>query len=182
MTMEDPAAASVDEREEQVRGQQLHARIDWRTGRPMQMHDAAFWHAHVARRVEQGLSVKAYCEANGLAKSTFRRYATTNGARSPDPRGASSPAPSRFVPVATWPAWPPIGCCSTCWSGSHDPVLGDSGVRVHRSGGHADPARLGSDGIAMSELIAWLEGIDSSGVRRLRAVTASVVASRPSDC
>jgi transposase len=43
-------------------------------------------------------------------------------------------------------------------------------------GRFTDPARLGAEGIAMSELIAWLDGIDLSRVRRLPAVTATVVA------
>ena len=43
------------------------------------------------------------------------------------------------------------------------------------AGRFTDPARLGCEGIAMSELIAWLEGIDLSRVRRLQAVSASVV-------
>jgi hypothetical protein len=42
--------------------------------------------------------------------------------------------------------------------------------------GRFDPARLGGGSIAMSELVAWLEGIDLSRVRRLRAVDVSVVA------
>nr|WP_297358075.1 IS66 family insertion sequence element accessory protein TnpB [uncultured Caldimonas sp.] len=44
------------------------------------------------------------------------------------------------------------------------------------AGRFTDPARLGADGIAMSELIAWLEGIDLSRVRRLPTVAATVVA------
>ncbi|HET9643220.1 MAG TPA: IS66 family insertion sequence element accessory protein TnpB [Burkholderiaceae bacterium] len=44
------------------------------------------------------------------------------------------------------------------------------------AGRFTDPVRLGSNSIAMSELIAWLEGIDLSRVRRLQAVTATVVA------
>lgn len=43
-------------------------------------------------------------------------------------------------------------------------------------GRFSDPARLGGGGIAMSELVAWLEGIDLSRVRRLKALEASVVA------
>lgn len=42
-------------------------------------------------------------------------------------------------------------------------------------GRFADPARQGSS-IAMSELVAWLEGIDLSRTRRFKAVEASVVA------
>lgn len=43
-------------------------------------------------------------------------------------------------------------------------------------GRFADPARLAAGGIAMSELIAWLDGIDLSRVKRLPAVAASMVA------
>ena len=43
-------------------------------------------------------------------------------------------------------------------------------------GRFTDPARLAAEGIAMSELVAWLDGIDLSRVRRLQAVAASVVA------
>lgn len=42
--------------------------------------------------------------------------------------------------------------------------------------GRNTQARLGQDGIAMSGLIAWLDGIDLSRVRRLPAVAATVVA------
>lgn len=42
-------------------------------------------------------------------------------------------------------------------------------------GRFGDPARLGNS-IAMSELVAWLEGIDLSRTRRFRTVEASVVA------
>jgi len=72
---EDATAAALGEPE----GQQLqrHARIDWRTGRPMLVRDAGFWKAHAARRIEQALSMAAYCDANGLAKSTFRRRASS---------------------------------------------------------------------------------------------------------
>lgn len=44
------------------------------------------------------------------------------------------------------------------------------------SGRFTDPSRLAGSGIAMSELIAWLDGIDLSRVRRLQTVEASVVA------
>lgn len=43
-------------------------------------------------------------------------------------------------------------------------------------GRFTDPARLAGSGIAMSELVAWLDGIDLSRTRRLAAVEASVVA------
>ena len=43
-------------------------------------------------------------------------------------------------------------------------------------GRFSDPARLAGGGIAMSELVAWLDGIDLSRARRLEAVDVSVVA------
>lgn len=43
-------------------------------------------------------------------------------------------------------------------------------------GRFTDPARLAAGGIAMSELVAWLEGIDLSRTRRLKTVEVSVVA------
>lgn len=42
-------------------------------------------------------------------------------------------------------------------------------------GRFADPARLAAGGLAMSELVAWLDGIDLARVRRLPAVAASRV-------
>lgn len=38
-----------------------------------------------------------------------------------------------------------------------------------------DPARLSGDSIAMSELVAWLDGIDLSRARRLKTLEVSVV-------
>jgi transposase len=42
-------------------------------------------------------------------------------------------------------------------------------------GRFADPARLAAGALAMSELVAWLEGIDLARVRRLPAVTVRCV-------
>lgn len=42
-------------------------------------------------------------------------------------------------------------------------------------GRFTDPARLAGSGIAMSELVAWLEGIDLSRTRRLKSVEVSTV-------
>ena len=97
------AAAAADGAEAAAREKlQPHTRIDWRTGRPMLVRGAAFWQEHAARRLAQGLSVTAYCEANGLAKSTFRRYTGENKPTSAAVAAAKMqpPAqPSRFVPI-----------------------------------------------------------------------------------
>ena len=42
-------------------------------------------------------------------------------------------------------------------------------------GRFTEPARLAGGSIAMSELVAWLEGIDLSRTRRLQAVQVSTV-------
>ena len=42
-------------------------------------------------------------------------------------------------------------------------------------GRFTDPARLAGGGIAMSELVAWLDGIDLSRTKRLQVVEASAV-------
>lgn len=42
-------------------------------------------------------------------------------------------------------------------------------------GRFTDPARLEGGGIAMSELVAWLDGIDLSRTKRLSAVEVSTV-------
>jgi hypothetical protein len=78
-------------------------RVDWRTGQPMVQRDDAFWRDHEQRRLEQGLSVRQYCTANGLALSTYRHRA--NGKKRPSAKpAAAKSAPSRaaaFVPVST---------------------------------------------------------------------------------
>lgn len=43
-------------------------------------------------------------------------------------------------------------------------------------GRFTDPARLAGGGIAMSELVAWLDGIDLNRTKRLKAVEVSAVA------
>ena len=52
-----PVAAAPAEPQYEERAQLApHTRIDWRTGRPRLMRDAAFWKAHAACRIEQGLT------------------------------------------------------------------------------------------------------------------------------
>ena len=103
MKMEDASAAlgPGEPRGEERPQLQPHTRIDWRTGRPVQVKGAAFWKEHEARRIEQGLGVAAYCDANGLAKSTFRRYVTTGkaGSHGADTQAQAPTQPSRFVPL-----------------------------------------------------------------------------------
>lgn len=73
-------------------------RIDWRTGKPMVQRDEAFWREHERRRVELGMGVRRYCDANGLALSTYRHR--VNGKKC---RSAKAPAASSTT--ATSPAF-----------------------------------------------------------------------------
>jgi len=95
MMMEDAAASSADSGSAEQ--PQPKPRIDWRTGRPMLKHGAAFWKEHDARRLEQGLSVPAYCKANGLAKSTFSRYACEG--KTATQQAEARPKSTHVVPV-----------------------------------------------------------------------------------
>lgn len=66
-------------------------KIDWRTGKPMVAYDDAFWQDHERRRVEQGLSIRQYCSAHGLALSTYRHRVS----------GRSRSSKARSAPGAT---------------------------------------------------------------------------------
>ncbi|CAL94645.1 IS66 family insertion sequence element accessory protein TnpA [Azoarcus olearius] len=74
-------------------------RIDWRTGKRMMARDDGFWQQHEALRREQGLSIPRYCEANGLALSTFRhrvgRLLRTETGVEPASRAKSKSADAR---------------------------------------------------------------------------------------
>ncbi len=67
-------------------------RTDWRSGKPVLLRDAAFWSAHEKRRLEQGLSVRAYCEANRLALSTYRHRTSGQPRRRGGSPGSAAPA------------------------------------------------------------------------------------------
>lgn len=73
-------------------------RTDHRTGKPVLLRDAAFWQEHERRRIEQGLSMPAYCKANGLAISTYR-YRMDPGSRKSGARAASAKGLPQFVAV-----------------------------------------------------------------------------------
>ena len=73
-------------------------RADHRTGKPVLLRDAAFWQEHERRRLEQGLSMPAYCKANGLAISTYR-YRMNPGSRKSTARTAPAKRSPQFVAV-----------------------------------------------------------------------------------
>jgi hypothetical protein len=118
-------------------------RLDWRTGKVVYSRDAQFWRAHERRRVEQGLTVAAYCKANDLASSTFRRRARgdpedlrrggadASGRPRPSPtragRSASAQADAGDLHGARFVALQRLGC---------DGAAGKPGsVRVHTARG-----------------------------------------------
>ena len=77
-------------------------RIDWRTGKPMVQRDDAFWREQERRRAELGMSVPQYCEANGLALSTYRHRVNgkkRTAAKAPATSSTTAASPA-FVAVA----------------------------------------------------------------------------------
>lgn len=76
---EQPAASSVRQR------------VDPRTGKLLTLHDASFWREHDAERRRCGQSVVEYCAAQGLALSTFRRWASRFNQESGTPDASSPP-------------------------------------------------------------------------------------------
>lgn len=78
-------------------------RIDWRTGKRMMARGDGFWQQHEALRREQGLSIPQYCEANGLALSTFRHRvgrlvrAETGVEPASRAKSKSADAPGQFI-------------------------------------------------------------------------------------
>lgn len=152
-------------------------KIDWRTGKPMVAYDDAFWQDHERRRVEQGLSIRQYCATHGLALSTYRHR--VSGRKRGD---AARPAPGAtavppFVEVTR--SQPAAAVIEVVVQGLTLRLTGEPAQqvlsRVLERGRFTDPARVAGNGIAMSELVAWLEGIDLSRVRRLSPLEVSTV-------
>lgn len=107
-------------------------RVDWRSGKTVAVRDDAFWQDHERRRREQGLSVGQYCQANGLALSTYRHR--TSGKRrsrtaSVTPAASAASAPARFIAVS--PATPPAAASAV------EVVLGD-GMTLRLAGAAAE--------------------------------------------
>ena len=71
-------------------------RMDHRTGKPVLLREATFWQEHERRRIEQGLSIPAYCKANGLSISTYRHRMNPRSRKSAVPAAQALP---QFVAV-----------------------------------------------------------------------------------
>jgi len=80
-------------------GQRWAGRVDWRSGKMAYLRDDAFWQAHEQRRLEQGLSVSKYCQANDLAHSTYRHRLKPEG-RSASGRQRQAPRAPAVTPKA----------------------------------------------------------------------------------
>lgn len=52
----------------------VRSRLDPRSGKQILMQPESFWRDHETRRRASGASVAEYCEATGLARSTFQRW------------------------------------------------------------------------------------------------------------
>lgn len=103
-------------------------RTDWRSGKEVLLRDEAFWSAHEQRRVELGQSVRAYCEANGLALSTYRHRTSGRPRRGKSTRAGETPAAARFIAVTPAAS---EGACAV-------EVLVGEGMSVRLAGGGAE--------------------------------------------
>jgi hypothetical protein len=101
-------AGSATEKAQAEDGSGWRQRVDWRTGKTVAVRDDAFWKEQERRRREQGLSVAQYCQANGLALSTYRhrtsgrrrgRAASAAPTATPAPAASMEAAPARFIAV-----------------------------------------------------------------------------------
>ncbi len=111
------------------------SRLDHRTGKRVRIYDASFWQMHIAERRRLGQSVHTYCTAQGLALSTFRRWAQrldgcSKGSREPRSMRKGD-AKVAFLKV-------PLGDArdETAAESMLEVTLG-SGVRMKLSGGAA---------------------------------------------
>jgi hypothetical protein len=106
-------------------------RIDWRTGKPMVVRAAAFWREQERRRLELGMSVPQYCEANGLALSTYRHQVSGKPRAGSTKAGAAQPAASSptFVAVASAQAHTPAAI-EVALQGMTLRLCGESAERV----------------------------------------------------
>jgi hypothetical protein len=72
----------------------VKTRIDPRTGKQIELRPESFWRDHEERRRSRGQSVSQYCEQEGLALSTFRRWSSRLGrpsrTRRSEPRGGAA--------------------------------------------------------------------------------------------
>jgi hypothetical protein len=110
---------------------ELRSRIDHRSGKRVLVHDASFWQMHIAERRRLGQSVHTYCSAQGLAPSTFRRWAQRLEDRESSPGPEPGKAKVAFLRV-------PIG--SSRRDAAADSVIEvslGSGVRVKLTGAAA---------------------------------------------
>lgn len=110
---------------------EARSRIDHRTGKRVLIYDAPFWQAHVVERKRLGQTVHTYCTTQGLALSTFRRWAQRLEGRKSSPGREPGEAKVAFLKV-------PIG--SSRHEAAGDSVIEvslGSGVRVKLTGAAA---------------------------------------------
>lgn len=70
----------------------VRTRIDPRSGKVLTVRDASFWQEQEARRLREGLTIKAYSNVHGLALSTLRRWSAVLAGRGNQRRRSSEPS------------------------------------------------------------------------------------------
>lgn len=130
------AGVATEQAQAEGGGSGWRQRVDWRSGKTVTVRDDAFWQDHERRRREQGLSVGQYCQANGLALSTYRhrtsgkrRGRAASAAPTATPAASAASTPTRFIAVS--PGTPPAATSAV------EVVLGD-GMTLKLAGAAAE--------------------------------------------
>lgn len=121
-------------------------------------HGEAFWHDLISRQEKSGQGVRKFCQANGVASSTFHKWRSALAARGEAAGNAAVMTPdAAFIPILHEQDMP----ADTKQAAASQPpivkglardsvVLTIAGMRVELNGAHADRvvrhllARLGS--------------------------------------
>jgi transposase-like protein len=109
-------------------------------------HGEAFWHDLISRQEKSGQGVRKFCQANGVASSTFHKWRAALAARGKAAENAAVMTPdAAFIPILHEQDMP----ADTKQAAASQPpivkglardsvVLTIAGMRVELNGAHAD--------------------------------------------
>jgi hypothetical protein len=111
-------------------------------------HDEVFWRDIITRQVQSGIGVRKFCQANGVAPSTFHKWRAALCEDEVGTRQASvSTADAMFIPVSavgdsalnalpSLPQTPPLPVART--RSGDNVTITSGGIRIEMTGSHAD--------------------------------------------
>lgn len=109
-------------------------------------HGEAFWRDLIARQASSGQGIRGFCQAHGVASSTFHKWRSALSARNEDAGNLPVLTPdAAFIPIRHEQDMPPetqqlaAGHSPSLRSRTHDSVtLTIAGMRVELTGAHAE--------------------------------------------